>query len=181
MLPSPMEASIIGLSEYNFSTDFLLKLKPDGFFRSIVDEVLTECHSTTLKKIDWLLEMEAATTFTLNEHYYSDYRQKFLESYRSARVEENKGGEEDLRPQELIARDSFEPALQIMAGVRGYFQGELNDCSFACQVANYPFSVVQTVYGHGPNDHRSGTASRVGLGSWAPDCPNRRPRDNRPG
>ena len=68
--------------------------------------------------------MEAAATFTLNEHYFSDYRHKFLQSYRDARVEENGGGEDsDLRPEELIARDRFEPALQIMASVRGYFQG----------------------------------------------------------
>ena len=68
--------------------------------------------------------METSATFTLNEHYFSDYRQKFLESYRSARVTENGGGkDQDLRPEELIARDRFEPALHIMASVRGYFQG----------------------------------------------------------
>ena len=101
-------------------------LKRAGYVRSIVNEVLAECHTVTLKKIDWLLEMEATATFTLNEHYFSDYRQKFLQSYRNARAEENKGGEEDLRPEELIARDPFEPALQIMASVRGYFQGSYN-------------------------------------------------------
>jgi len=73
--------------------------------------------------------MEASATFTLNEHYFSDYRQKFLESYRSARAEENRRGDEDVRPEELIARDRFEPALQIMASVRGYFQGG-SKCSF---------------------------------------------------
>ena len=102
-----------------------------GYFRSIVDEVLTECHAVTLKKIDWMLEMEASATFTLNEHYFSDYRQRFLESYRNARAEENRGGDEDVRPEELIARDRFEPALQIMASVRGYFQGESNSVHFS--------------------------------------------------
>ena len=95
-------------------------------FAQAVNEALAECHAVTLKKIDWLLEMEASATFTLNEHYFSDYRQKFLDSYRNARAEENSGGDEDLRPEELIARDRFEPALQIMASVRGYFQGETN-------------------------------------------------------
>ncbi|KAF9783798.1 P-loop containing nucleoside triphosphate hydrolase protein [Thelephora terrestris] len=90
--------------------------------KSIVNEVLADCHATTLEKIDWLLEMEATSTFTLNEHYFSDYRQKFLESYRGARAEENRKGDEDLRLEELIARDRYEPALQIMASVRGYFQ-----------------------------------------------------------
>lgn len=74
-----------------------------------------------------MLDMEAAATFTLNEHYFSDYRQKFLESYRRSRAEENMGDDEDLRPEELIARDRFEPALQIMASVRGYFQGKSNN------------------------------------------------------
>ena len=97
-----------------------------GFARSIVNDVLADCRATTLQKIDWLLEMEAVATFTLNEHYFSDYRQKFLESYRSARAEENRQGDEDLRSEELIARDRFEPALQIMASVRGYFQGRSN-------------------------------------------------------
>ena len=118
-----MEASSTGSSESSFPLYLLPAFELGGFVRSIVDEVLTECHSTTLKKIDWLLEMEASATFTLNEHYFSDYRQKFLESYRTARAEENKGGRDDLRREELIARDPFEPALQIMASVRGYFQG----------------------------------------------------------
>ena len=110
-------------SKFTSFTCSFLALNRAGYVRSIVDEVLAECHTETLKKIDWLLEMEAAATFTLNEHYFSDYRQKFLDSYRNARTEENKRGEEDLRPEELIARDRFEPALQIMASVRGYFQG----------------------------------------------------------
>jgi len=75
--------------------------------------------------------MEAGTTFTLNEHYFLDYRQKFLDSYRNARAEENQRPGEDLRPAELIARDRFEPALQIMASVRGYFQGAITVLPFA--------------------------------------------------
>jgi len=101
----------------------LLASKHAGHVRSIVNEVLAKCYATALKEIDWLLEMEAAATFTLNEHYFSDYRQRFLDSYRKARADENRRGEEDLRPEELIARDRFKPALQIMASVRGYFQG----------------------------------------------------------
>ena len=103
-----------------------------GHFRSIINDVLNECHATTLKKIDWLLEMEAEATFTLNEHYYADYRQKFLESYRHARAEENRRGQEDIRPEELIARDRYEPALQIMSSVRGYFQGRVQSPFLPC-------------------------------------------------
>ena len=118
-----MEAYITGSSKFTTFLHSPLDFKRAGFARSIVNDVLAECHAVTLEKIDWLLEMEAAATFTLNEHYFSDYRQKFLESYRGARAEENRGGNEDLRLEELIARDRFEPALQIMASVRGYFQG----------------------------------------------------------
>lgn len=124
-LPSFTEGSTTESSEFIF-TRFLRVFEYVGYVRSIVNETLSKCHTTTLKKIDWLLEMEATATFTLNEHYFSDYRQKFLESYRNARAGENSRGEEDLRPEELIARDRFEPALQIMASVRGYFQGGAN-------------------------------------------------------
>ena len=120
---SRMAVCTTGSSRFTASICSLPVSDCAGYVRSIVNEVLTECHSTTLKKIDWLLEMEASATFTLNEHYFADYRQKFLESYRNARAEENKRGDEDLRPEELVARDRFEPALQIMASVRGYFQG----------------------------------------------------------
>lgn len=123
LLPSFMVVSTIESSERPFIVCSFLAFLRAGSSRSIVNEALVECHDVTLKKIDWLLEMEAAATFTLNEHYFSDYRQKFLESYRNARAEENRRGEEDLRPEELVARDRFEPALQIMASTRGYFQG----------------------------------------------------------
>jgi hypothetical protein len=130
----------------------------DGYIRSIVNETLAECHSVTLEKINWLLEMEAAATFTLNEHYFADYRQKFLQSYRNARAEENADDDEDLRPEELIARDRFEPALQIMASVRGYFQGEPTNTP-RYQTAHDLYSLLQAVHGYGPHDYRPGATS----------------------
>jgi len=133
--PSFMVASTTESSKSTFFVCPFLAFERAGYARSIVNEALAECHAVTLKKIDWLLEMEATATFTLNEHYFSDYRQKFLESYRNARAEENRKGEEDLRPEELIARDRFEPALQIMASVRGYFQGGSTQQLF-CPLSN---------------------------------------------
>jgi hypothetical protein len=124
-----MEDSIIGSSESIFVHSIMASgslYVLTGPVRSIVSDILTECHKTTDEQIKWLLKMEAGATFTLNEHYFSDYREKFLESYRTARAEGNRGGDEDLRLEELIARDRFEPALQIMASVRGYFQGRSN-------------------------------------------------------
>jgi len=70
--------------------------------------------------------MEESAAITLNEHCFSDYHQKSLESYRNARAEEDRRGDEDLRPEELIARGRFEPALQIMASIRRYLQGGTN-------------------------------------------------------
>jgi Dynamin GTPase effector domain len=53
-------------------------------FRVIVNNVLKECYDTTLKYIEWLLRVEQSV-FTLNEHYYSDYKDKFLAYYRGSR------------------------------------------------------------------------------------------------
>ena len=68
--------------------------------------------------------MKAAATFTLNEHYFSDHPQKFLEPYCNEGVGEYAGGEEDLGSEDLVARDRFEPAQQTMASVQGYFHGK---------------------------------------------------------
>jgi hypothetical protein len=94
-LPSFTAASTTESSEFTFFVCFLWTFEHAGYVRSIINEVLADCHAVTLKKIDWLLEMEASATFTLNEHYFSDYRQKFLESYRNARADKNRGGDGD--------------------------------------------------------------------------------------
>ena len=70
-------------------------------------ETKSECHSVTLKKIDWSLEVKASATLILNEYYFSDYRQRFPEYYHNARAEGNRRGDEDVRPEELIACDHF--------------------------------------------------------------------------
>ena len=91
--------------------------------RAIVNEVLADCKTSALQKIDWLLTAENKAPFTLNEHYYMDYREKFLRSYREARAPQLRGGNVHLRPEELVARDKYDQSLQYMAGARGYFQG----------------------------------------------------------
>ena len=70
--------------------------------------------------------MENAAPFTLNEHYYRDYREKFLEYYRDARHPP-----QPTRPTPVIsagyqphhAKDPHDPALHHMASARAYFQG----------------------------------------------------------
>ena len=65
--------------------------------------------------------MENAAFSTLNDHYYKDYREKFLNSYRNARFSPttrcNRSREE------LIAQDPHSQALYHMASARAYFQG----------------------------------------------------------
>ncbi|KAG0692056.1 P-loop containing nucleoside triphosphate hydrolase protein [Suillus ampliporus] len=52
----------------------------------IVYEHLDAATKRAQEKVDWLLELEKAPT-TLNVHYYSDYRDKFLAYYKGCRDE----------------------------------------------------------------------------------------------
>jgi len=119
--------------------------------KSIVNEVLSERRASASSKVEWLLVMENAAPFTLNEHYFKDYREKFLKSYREARhapelhedhdsrisepadsynVKFGYRFDEDVAPREVsyspkpevIALDPYDQALHYMASARGYFQ-----------------------------------------------------------
>ncbi|KAI6010937.1 hypothetical protein F5J12DRAFT_822774 [Pisolithus orientalis] len=90
------------------------------------------------EKVNWLLQVERAPA-TLNTHYYTDYRDKFLAYYRGCRennqdimsnirqlaVDQNRelgiSATVDDLPR-LLPPDPLEVALGIMASVRGYFQ-----------------------------------------------------------
>ncbi|KIJ63497.1 hypothetical protein HYDPIDRAFT_29303 [Hydnomerulius pinastri MD-312] len=50
----------------------------------IVNDHLDEAAARTKEKIEWLLALEQAPT-TLNTHYYSDYKDKFLSYYKGCR------------------------------------------------------------------------------------------------
>jgi hypothetical protein len=89
----------------------------------IVNEVLAKCQTSALKKINWLLAMENKAPFTANEHYYKDYKEKIIKSYREARAPEFRGGICNMRIEQLISQDPYEPALHHMASARAYFQG----------------------------------------------------------
>lgn len=52
--------------------------------RVIISESLKERLEDTERKIEWLTELEARP-FTLNEHYFTDYRDKFLSYYKGSR------------------------------------------------------------------------------------------------
>jgi hypothetical protein len=51
-------------------------------YRKIVLEKLEECKTSTQQELEFLLDMESLP-FTLNSHYYMDYKEKFLKYYAS--------------------------------------------------------------------------------------------------
>jgi hypothetical protein len=114
-------------------------------------DVLDKCRYTALEHINWFLKAEDSVS-TLNEHYYSDYKNKFLAYHRSppqhwSQYEDHSGvrdyvrapsslsmvisglnqmGIHDVRRADipkLLPSLPYQPALLIMAGVRGYVQG----------------------------------------------------------
>ena len=91
--------------------------------RSIVNDVLSECQAAASQRIKRLLDMEIAAPFTLNEHHYKDYREKFLEHYHNERFPPTEHKEGHPYREQLIAKDPHGPALHDMASTRAYFQG----------------------------------------------------------
>ena len=51
-----------------------------------MNDVLSKCQASVLQRIKWLLDMENAAPFTLNEYYYKDYRG---EIYNSTTMHDN--------------------------------------------------------------------------------------------
>lgn len=151
-------------------------------------------------KIAWLLALEAQP-FSLNTHYFTDYRSKFIAYYRGQRqryarpelspaveaftnkrhAESNAGGTGfmtsaseavkklmaafaelsiDVTPaqlQKILAEDTMEPALCIMADVRAYFQGvstwlqrNINTSADPRILNLFYCSRVQALCGHSP-------------------------------
>jgi hypothetical protein len=53
-------------------------------FRTIIHSHLKDCFERAEDRIKWLLDLEDIP-FTLNHHYLSDYKEKFLTYYKAAR------------------------------------------------------------------------------------------------
>ncbi|KAF8839963.1 hypothetical protein BDN67DRAFT_952527 [Paxillus ammoniavirescens] len=117
----------------------------------IVYDHLDEAATRTKERIEWLLALEQLPT-TLNTHYYSDYKDKFLAYYKGCRENTNLATKTNAyqsgqRTNEsdpitkilaglseigitataedlprLLPSDPMEAALNIMASVRAYFQ-----------------------------------------------------------
>jgi len=112
-------------------------------------EHIQKCADVTEQRITFLLE-EEQEPFTMNEHYFMDYRSKFLGHYKGIRQKAESSFMEKLQSEEnkrvvntvisylaalglsnvdpstlprLIPPDPMESAIEIMAEVRAYFQG----------------------------------------------------------
>lgn len=110
---------------------------------------IEHCKIEADKKIAWLLELEDVP-FSLNTHYLSDYKDKFMAYYKGERqrysgsgvvatlTEDNNERVRDALAalaaigltgidrtdlQKLLPTDQMDHALNIMADVRAYFQG----------------------------------------------------------
>lgn len=51
---------------------------------TIVEDQIECSRKRTLEKIQWMLELESPP-FTLNDHYFSSYREKYLAKFKAAR------------------------------------------------------------------------------------------------
>ena len=115
--------------------------------------------------------MENGAPFTSNDHYFRDYREKFLKSYREARKIEEVDYFEPVpvrttcinypsvstlpppmrvvsEPEEPIAQDPYDQALHHMASARAYFQGSHQPKVLYLRWITYrPFSCVQAAHG----------------------------------
>ena len=86
-----------------------------------MNDQLLKCYAAASQRVQWLLDVESTPFATLNEHYYKDYREELLDSYRDARFPPTA---EYTRPrEELIAQDPYAQALHCMASAQVYFQG----------------------------------------------------------
>ena len=122
--------------------------------RNIMQTHIQKCADAAAQHIDSLLEDENEP-FTMNYHYYAEYRSKFLNHYKSDRLRSkssfirnledgNNSGMVDAINEtisslarlglhsvdasslaSLLPPDPMEPAIEIMADVRAYFQGKL--------------------------------------------------------
>jgi hypothetical protein len=62
---------------YLLSNDFLTLI----LYRLLINDHLKTRMEQTSERLDWLLQLEDRP-YTLNDHYYRDYREKFLAYYK---------------------------------------------------------------------------------------------------
>ncbi|KIJ13505.1 hypothetical protein PAXINDRAFT_81017 [Paxillus involutus ATCC 200175] len=90
----------------------------------IVYDHLDEAAARTKERIEWLLALEQSPT-TLNTHYYSDYKDKFLAYYKgcrentdlAARIRKFRKGNKTVSGFQGIVESRLDPITQILASL----------------------------------------------------------------
>jgi hypothetical protein len=98
----------------------------------IVHEHLDAATERAKEKVDWLLELEKAPT-TLNVHYYSDYKEKFLAYYKGCRDE----GELTKKLQNYRAPHTHQTGATFQQGIFKALAG-LNDAGIVALASDLP-------------------------------------------
>ncbi|KAI0078419.1 hypothetical protein K474DRAFT_1744981 [Panus rudis PR-1116 ss-1] len=107
--------------------------------QTIVEDQIEECRHKTQQRIRWMLELEDPP-FTLNTHYFSSYREKYLSSYKANRKGSSESmskqsvqaalsalaniGYEGLKAEDLFklhGSDAYEEEMTVMAETAAYF------------------------------------------------------------
>ncbi|KAH8117944.1 P-loop containing nucleoside triphosphate hydrolase protein [Phellopilus nigrolimitatus] len=120
--------------------DCLEGLVCKNFQRNIVEKELEKAKERTIERLLWMIELENPP-FTQNEHYFVDYKEKYLAQYREQRggksaqpdatvvnealaklTELGFSGVTALDLQKLHGPDKYEQELILMAEVRAYFR-----------------------------------------------------------
>jgi hypothetical protein len=158
--------------------------------RNIMQAHIQKCADAAAQHIDSLLEDETEP-FTMNNHYYAEYRSKFLNHYKGDRLrskssfirnleDDNSSGMMDAVNQTisslaklglhsvdapslaaLLPPDPMEPAIEIMADVRAYFQGRVHVESLICTLRLMPcYSRIQALCRQRPDEHRQSYSAR---------------------
>ena len=151
--------------------------------RNIMQTHIQRCADAAARHIDSLLEDENEP-FTMNNHYYAEYRSNFLNHYKSDRLrtkssfirnleDGNSSGMMDAVNEtmsslaklglhsanasslaSLLPPDPMEPAIEIMADVRAYFQGRVLLDYIICTLRLMPhYSRIQALCRQRPDEH----------------------------
>ena len=152
---------------------------------------IQKCAEAAAQHIDSLLEDENEP-FTMNFHYYAEYRSKFLNHYKSDRLRSKSSFIRNLEDgnnssmmnavnetisslaklglhsvdasslASLLPPDPMEPAIEIMADVRAYFQGKLLlDFIIRTSWLMPRHSRIQALCRQRPDEHRQSFSARV--------------------
>ncbi|KAJ3559507.1 hypothetical protein NM688_g311 [Phlebia brevispora] len=93
---------------------------------TIMENVIERASEKTRERIEWMLQLEDPP-FTLNDHYFSTYREKYLARYKEARKASSPrntmgyAGLEEADLARLRGPDPYEEELIVMAETSAYF------------------------------------------------------------